>query len=839
MDPLTALLVLVVTTALSVALAPKPPKPRPASLKDFDVPVAEEGRPIPVVFGTVEVKGANVLWYGDLKSKKIKKSSLMGSQVIGFKYFLGLHFGLCHGPVDAVTRVTIGDHLAWDGRVTDNSSITIDKRGLFGGKKREGGVAGEIDFEFGADDQTTNSYLSGAIGGTLPAYRGVLGAVWHGITTGGGYIGNSPYTKPFAFTVERIVEGWSGGTAWYPEKAAIMRPGGGVLAGATCELSWWQSSWHPADNDWARMGMVFIDSNGDEIDSTYASMIGTTHFVWTQRTLSATAPSGTVKVRLVMEMERQEGTNNDGYIDDIVLTVDGQSVSIVNPGAESGSTTGWTTTSGSLAVRSTNPSPHSGSHYFFGGTSSESSSYQDVAPSNAADMNPAHILYEALTNSEWGMGVDASLIDETSWAAAADTLYAENFGLSLLWNQQSSIEAFTQEILDHIAGVIAFRPDDGTYHLKLIRGDYDPSTLPVMDESNVLALRKYEIRGWGETVNEIVVTYVDGDTGKDATITVQDIANVSVQGRVSRSTTYPGIRYGALAEQVAMRDLATVSTPLSTVELEVDRSAWSTNQGDLFKLTWPKYSISDVVYRVINITKGTLDNNTIRIDALADIYALGNGSYVSVAAALPAGTAEDEDSTESSGATVVSATTTSPPANPTDGASYYIPSGASGAWEGLDGQVATWDEEEGEWQYEAVAAGQVVLNQESSEYITLDGAGDTAIPPWPVSGIPLVEFSGDLVLDATHNGKKLVHTTGAGSGHQLTMPAGASDDFTVNVINLDSESVTIDVSSATPVETLYFAGAGTTGQRTLGAWGMCIVTHLGNGYWIISGLNVS
>jgi len=34
--------------------------------------VAEEGRPIPVVFGTVTITGANVLWYGNLRSTKIK-----------------------------------------------------------------------------------------------------------------------------------------------------------------------------------------------------------------------------------------------------------------------------------------------------------------------------------------------------------------------------------------------------------------------------------------------------------------------------------------------------------------------------------------------------------------------------------------------------------------------------------------------------------------------------------------------------------------------------------------------------------------------------------------------
>lgn len=68
------LAILIVSAVVSYALMPKPPAPKPAELKDFDVPTAEEGRPIPVVFGTVNVKGSNVIWYGDLYTLAIRKS---------------------------------------------------------------------------------------------------------------------------------------------------------------------------------------------------------------------------------------------------------------------------------------------------------------------------------------------------------------------------------------------------------------------------------------------------------------------------------------------------------------------------------------------------------------------------------------------------------------------------------------------------------------------------------------------------------------------------------------------------------------------------------------------
>lgn len=56
------------------ALRPKPYSEPPAGLSDLEVPTAAEGREIPVLFGCVEIKTPNVVWYGDLKTKAIKSS---------------------------------------------------------------------------------------------------------------------------------------------------------------------------------------------------------------------------------------------------------------------------------------------------------------------------------------------------------------------------------------------------------------------------------------------------------------------------------------------------------------------------------------------------------------------------------------------------------------------------------------------------------------------------------------------------------------------------------------------------------------------------------------------
>lgn len=73
MDPISiiALILVVLSTILSMVLRPKPVPPFAAGLSDFQVPTADDGRPIPVVWGTLRVKGPNVVWYGDLTAVPI------------------------------------------------------------------------------------------------------------------------------------------------------------------------------------------------------------------------------------------------------------------------------------------------------------------------------------------------------------------------------------------------------------------------------------------------------------------------------------------------------------------------------------------------------------------------------------------------------------------------------------------------------------------------------------------------------------------------------------------------------------------------------------------------
>ncbi len=53
---------------IGMLLLPRPKVSQPDTVQDMEAPTAEAGRPIPLIFGTEEIKSANVLWYGDKKT---------------------------------------------------------------------------------------------------------------------------------------------------------------------------------------------------------------------------------------------------------------------------------------------------------------------------------------------------------------------------------------------------------------------------------------------------------------------------------------------------------------------------------------------------------------------------------------------------------------------------------------------------------------------------------------------------------------------------------------------------------------------------------------------------
>ena len=111
------------------------------------------------------------------------------SVTVGYRYYLGMQMVLCHGPIDAVTRIEVDGKTAWSGNAT-GGTIGVNASELFGGDEREGGVSGSVDIEMGRPTQGRNGYLQARLGSDIPAFRGVVSAVLRQV-----YVGLNPYLK--------------------------------------------------------------------------------------------------------------------------------------------------------------------------------------------------------------------------------------------------------------------------------------------------------------------------------------------------------------------------------------------------------------------------------------------------------------------------------------------------------------------------------------------------------------------------------------------------------------------------------------------------------------------
>src|SRR5690606_14969727 len=112
----------------------------------------------------------------------------------------------------------------------------------------------------------------------------------------------------------------------------------------------------------------------------------------------------------------------------------------------------------------------------------------EIIPEIQIDMNGVHVIRELLTDKSWGMGYTSEDVDDTNFRAAADVIYDEGLGISLVWDRSKDIEAFVQEVARHIDASVFVSRKTGKYDIKLIRNDYDPDDLVSLNPSNITSV---------------------------------------------------------------------------------------------------------------------------------------------------------------------------------------------------------------------------------------------------------------------------------------------------------------------------------------------------------------
>lgn len=481
------------------------------------------------------------------------------------EYRMSYHLGLGH-TVDAVVAIYIGEKEAWTGNQTAEGAISISRPDLFGGPKKEGGVGGLAYFLPGGPTQVMPAGLA--------ARRGLTSS-----------------THP----------GYRGVSSLY--FVGSMSPGSGFMWGATPYM---QSVW------------VRVRRAPKGLNPTYRmignqssiSFVGYTASAGGQTTVltdGVAASVGGNTLRIDITTTSKTYTINGVAI---VLGKDSDNQPIITVAG-----TSMPFSSGRITVAGVTV------EYYGANLSVQIGSAGE-------DANPAHIIYECLTNTDWGMGAPTSIIDLASFEAAGRTLFNEGFGLSLQWTKQTTIQAFIGEIVDHIQGAVYVDPATGKFTLKLLRDDFDADSLPIIGPENA-ELTEYQRKTWGETASEMVVTWTNPVNEQEETVTSQELATISMQGGVvSDSRNYYGVRNAQLAKRLADRDVTQSSTPLASAKAKVNRSQWNLRPGSVVRLTWPEYNIISIICRVTDIDYGKIGDPSITLTLLEDIFSVDLAAYI-------------------------------------------------------------------------------------------------------------------------------------------------------------------------------------------------------------------
>ncbi len=259
--------------------------------------------------------------------------------------------------------------------------------------------------------------------------------------------------------------------------------------------------------------------------------------------------------------------------------------------------------------------------------------YYEKANVGDDNLNAVHIVHQCLTDTTWGLGKDLSdpAVD-AEWRAAADVLYNEGCALSDTFTPSGpdSIKQYLQETILKAAGAILYTDmATGTFHLGLMRADYDPDDLPEYDEDDIVDVETFVRPSYGDIPNRVIVKWSDPKLGAERIAIAEDIAILDKQDNnpIELEIPLPCVRDETLANQIASRELHQFGSMLATVRLIGTRRMSKLHPNSVFKWSWADLGIESMTLRVVRINYGTLTDPQVTIDAVEDVFGTTNAIY--------------------------------------------------------------------------------------------------------------------------------------------------------------------------------------------------------------------
>lgn len=242
------------------------------------------------------------------------------------------------------------------------------------------------------------------------------------------------------------------------------------------------------------------------------------------------------------------------------------------------------------------------------------------------DLNPVVMAFDIFTNTDWGRGLSPADLNLANFKTAAETVWSEGYGFSMIQDQVTTSKELLDLIEQHMDGYIGPNPETGLIEVNLARQDYSltdsPASVFFADETNVISVSKFSRGENNQTFNEVRVQYLDrGKNYGDTYAPAQDLANLAIQGRrKSRINRMPGVHNATVASKIAWRDLRGATRALASATVEINREAWNLRPGDVIALTDDEVGVTFLPMRITAVRQGDPLNATIVLDVVEDVF---------------------------------------------------------------------------------------------------------------------------------------------------------------------------------------------------------------------------
>jgi hypothetical protein len=243
--------------------------------------------------------------------------------------------------------------------------------------------------------------------------------------------------------------------------------------------------------------------------------------------------------------------------------------------------------------------------------------------------NPMNVVFEALTNTEWGLARASGDVDLVNFRAQAAILATEGNGFAWVWDRQQDVLELIKLVEQQVDGILTVDAVTGLFSFTLVRFDYVPGTLPLLDESNIKSVTRFQRPTWAETQNQIQVEFTDRRKNYTTSFALaQDMANQDIVKAINAAKIRsPGVKNPTLANSIAWREIRALSTPIVTMKLVTDRSQFDVQPGDVLEFSWARFGITRLPIRITSVDRGKILENEMTIDAVQDVFSFNAGSY--------------------------------------------------------------------------------------------------------------------------------------------------------------------------------------------------------------------